>query len=407
MFVNNYIFSNSSLDILSSNNSASKKRKIYYETTIKKKIRDNFSIFNNSNLLINAVRNFSVKYELNDKKIFTDYKFVISFDDLISLIKYSLESQKTLNEFEIEETNKINKFTKNFIKNISNYINSYEKVEKINPVLKNKPKFTLTNANINFNTHKINYKKSSNNIKSPSCWIDLTKTKMKLPKKKENINQNYQTNLKNNKSSNIGKLNICSKPNKIKKEENSNDEQNYTNTYFKRKKYKNSLNLFSPKNKQKNKENSIKVKKTHLNNSARRRRNNRGYFTELNNNIETTNKSNLTKSVEKRKTFESYKSDGKQMSIFTACEFLRSSSFVHKNQNKNGNDNNDNNEKKINYNSNKTNKEMKLGDDKNVWYYNGKAPKPTNFASKLLEKGIKYITDFNGLKEEEQKKKYY
>ena len=230
---------------------------------------------------------------------------------------------------------------------------------------------------------------------------------MKLPKKKENINQNYQTNLKNNKSSNIGKLNICSKPNKLKKEENSNDEQNYTNTYFKRKKYKNSLNLFSPKNKQKNKENSIKVKKTHLNNSARRRRNNRGYFTELNNNIESTNKSNLTKSVEKRKTFESYKSDGKQMSIFTACEFLRSSSFVHKNQNKNGNDNNDNNEKKIKYNSNKTNKEMKLGDDKNVWYYNGKAPKPTNFASKLLEKGIKYITDFNGLKEEEQKKKYY
>ena len=407
MFVNNYIFSNSSLDILSSNNSASKKRKIYYETTIKKKIRDNFSIFNNSNLLINAVRNFSVKYELNDKKIFTDYKFVISFDDLISLIKYSLESQKTLNEFEIEETNKINKFTKNFIKNISNYINSYEKVEKINPVLKNKPKFTLTNANINFNTHKINNKKSSNNIKSPSCRIDLTKTKMKLPKKKENINQNYQTNLKNNKSSFNGKLNICSKPNKIKKEENSNDEQNYTNTYFKRKKYKNSLNLFSPKNKQKNKENSIKVKKTHLNNSARRRRNNRGYFTELNNNIESTNKSNLTKSVEKRKTFESYKSDGKQMSIFTACEFLRSSSFVHKNQNKNGNDNNENNEKKIKYNSNKTNKEIKLGDDKNVWYYNGKAPKPTNFASKLLEKGIKYITDFNGLKEEEQKKKYY
>ena len=407
MFVNNYIFSNSSLDILSSNNSASKKRKIYYETTIKKKIRDNFSIFNNSNLLINAVRNFSVKYELNDKKIFTDYKFVISFDDLISLIKYSLESQKTLNEFEIEETNKINKFTKNFIKNISNYINSYEKVEKINPVLKNKPKFTLTNANINFNTHKINNKKSSNNIKSPSCRIDLTKTKMKLPKKKENINQNYQTNLKNNKSSFNGKLNICSKPNKLKKEENSNDEQNYTNTYFKRKKYKNSLNLFSPKNKQKNKENSIKVKKTHLNNSARRRRNNRGYFTELNNNIESTNKSNLTKSVEKRKTFESYKSDGKQMSIFTACEFLRSSSFVHKNQNKNGNDNNENNEKKIKYNSNKTNKEIKLGDDKNVWYYNGKAPKPTNFASKLLEKGIKYITDFNGLKEEEQKKKYY
>ena len=45
MFVNNYIFSNSSLDILPSS-SPFKKRKIYYETTIKKKFKDNFSIFN-------------------------------------------------------------------------------------------------------------------------------------------------------------------------------------------------------------------------------------------------------------------------------------------------------------------------------------------------------------------------
>ena len=161
MFVNNYIFSNSSLDILPSS-SPFKKRKIYYETTIKKKFKDNFSIFNNSNLLINALRNFAVRYELDDKKILKDYKFVIAFDDLISLIRYSLESQKTLNEFEIEETNKINGFTKDFINTISNYINSYEKVEKINPLPKNKykNKFILNKANINFNSNKVNNKKS-------------------------------------------------------------------------------------------------------------------------------------------------------------------------------------------------------------------------------------------------------
>ena len=406
MFVNNYIFSNSSLDILPSSNSPFKKRKIYYETTIKKKIKDNLSIFNNSNLLINAVRNFSVKYELEDKKIFSDYKFVISFEDLINLIRYCLDSQKTLHEFEIEETNKINSFTQNFIKNISNYINSYEKVEKVNPMPKNsyKNKYTLNNANIDFNTHKVNNRKSSSIIKSSSCWIDLAKTKMKLPKYKQNITKNFQTNLKNNKNSNNGKLNICTKPNKIKKEENLNDEQNYTNTYFKRRKYKNSLNLFSPTNNPKNKENSIKVTKNHLNKSIRRRRNNRGYFTELNNNIGSTNKSNLNKSAEKRKTFGSYINDGKPMSIFTACEFLRSSSFVLKNKNKIADDNN---EKNINYNSNRTKKEIRLDDDKNVWYYNGKAPRPSNFTSKLLEKGIKFIDDFNGLKEEEKKKKNY
>ena len=406
MFVNNYIFSNSSLDILSSSNSPIKKGKIYYETSIKKKIKDNVSIFNNYNSLINAVRNFSVKYELEDKKVFSDYKFVISFEDLIKLIRYCLDSQKTLNEIEIEETNKINIFTQNFIKDISNYINSYEKVEKVNPMPKNsyKNKYNLNNANINFNTNKVDNRKSSSIIKSSSCWIDLTKTKMKFSQKKENLNKNIQSNLKSNKNSNKGKLYLVSNQNKLKNEEILNEVQNYTNTYFKRKKYKNSLNLFSPKNKPKNKENSIKETKNHLNKSIRGRRNNRGYFTELNNNIGSINKSNLNKSAEKRKTFESYKNDGKPMSIFTACEFLRSSSFVLKNKNKNANDNS---EKNINYNSNRNKKDVKLDDDKNVWYYNGKAPRPSNFTSKLLEKGIKFIDDFNGLKEEEKRKKNY
>ena len=40
-------------------------------------------------------------------------------------------------------------------------------------------------------------------------------------------------------------------------------------------------------------------------------------------------------------------------------------------------------------------------------FINKKAPRPSNFANKLLQKGIKFIADFNGLKEEEQKKKYY
>ena len=273
MLIDDYNSNNINQNILQRNESFRLKKKLYYEKAIKNKSNNNFFIDIDSNSLINALRNFSVKYELEDKKIFSDYKFVISFEDLINLIRYCLDFQKTLHEFEIEETNKINSFTQNFIKNISNYINSYEKVEKVNPMPKNsyKNKYTLNNANINFNTHKVNNRKSSSIIKSSSCWIDLAKTKMKLPKYKQNITKNFQTNLKNNKNSNNGKLNICTKPNKIKKEENLNDEQNYTNTYFKRKKYKNSLNLFSPTNNPKNKENSIKVTKNHLNKSIARR----------------------------------------------------------------------------------------------------------------------------------------
>jgi hypothetical protein len=236
---------------------------------------------------------------------------------------------------------------------------------------------------------------------------------MKLNPKKGNPNQNYKTNLKNSKNINNVKLNtISTKTNKTKKDETLNDEQNYTNTYFKRKKYKNSLTLFSPKNKSKNNDNAIKVSKSRLNKSAQGRRNKHGYFTESNNKNGTNN---FNRSTFNRKTFDDDKIEGKKMSIFTACEYLRSSSFIFKNKNK---DLLDSNEKKfLNFNSNDLNNEPKLDNEKKIVYHNGenlgfkkrivtkKAPRPSNFANKLLQKGIKFIADFNGLKEEEQKKK--
>jgi hypothetical protein len=84
-----------------------------------------------------------------------------------------------------------------------------------------------------------------------------------------------------------------------------------------------------------------------------------------------------------------------------------------------------NNEKifdKINKNdSNNSNNNIKKEDkEKKIIYYNqninlgikrrvirGNVPRPSNLANKLLEKGIKYIADFNGLNEEESRKKHY
>jgi hypothetical protein len=34
-------------------------------------------------------------------------------------------------------------------------------------------------------------------------------------------------------------------------------------------------------------------------------------------------------------------------------------------------------------------------------------PKPSNLANKLLQNGRKFITEFNGIKEEEKKKQYF
>ena len=71
--------------------------------------------------------------------------------------------------------------------------------------------------------------------------------------------------------------------------------------------------------------------------------------------------------------------------------------------------------------SNNSNNNIKKEDkEKKIIYYNqkinlgikrrvirGNVPRPSNLASKLLEKGIKYIADFNGLNEEESRKKHY
>ena len=427
MFVDSYNSFYSNLDILSINDSSFDKRKTYYETTIKKKKGNKFSYINETNSLIIALRNFSVKYGLDDKKILSDYKFVISFDELISLIRFSLESQQKLNNFLQEDSENIKSFTHNFINNISNYIFSYEKVEKINPISKfrNKIKFSSNKENININANKAiktsrpNYKKSNCIIKSSSCVVDMGKTKPKQTKTKVIINRNYQTNLNNLKSNkstvNSNKVNINSNSN-ITSNTNINQDEtnNYTKSYFRRKNYKNLTNAFSPVKKPQNKENNkIKVTKTRLNKSAEKRHNPNDYF---GNSKPSSKKLKLNKSMEKRKTNKSgNKNESKPISIFSACEYLKSSSFILKAKNNKENKI----EKKEEFNSNNSSNDIKKEDKKIVYYdqnmnlgirkkiIKANVPRPSNYANKLLEKGIQFITDFNGLKEEELKKKFH
>ena len=110
---NNSFYSN--LDNFSRNGDTLNKRKTYYETSIKKKKEKLFSFIYESDSLINALKNFSVKCELDVKQKLKDNKFVVSFDDLISLIKYCLESQKQLNYFLQDELENIKNFTSRFI----------------------------------------------------------------------------------------------------------------------------------------------------------------------------------------------------------------------------------------------------------------------------------------------------
>ena len=417
MLVDNFNSFNSNFDILSNDDFSLDKKKIYYETTIKKKKKDIYSHLNESDSLLNALRNFSVKFELNDKKILKDYKYVISFDELISLIRFSLESQKKLNNVLEDESQNIKIFTNDFINNISNYIYSYEKVEKVSPISKfsNKIKFSSNKENININTDRTNKTNRVYNknppciIKSSSCWTNMGKTKKKQNKNKTTLNRNFQTNLKSNKSSiNKNQTNINTNAN-INKNINSEETNNNTKSYFRPKNNKKLSNIFSPIKNPSNKDNKIKVIKSRMNKSAEKRHNHKSSYNDyFKNNKENNNKINANKSMEKGKIINSdNKNETKPISIFSAIEYLKSSSFIIKNKNNNVNKI----EKKSNYNSNDSMNDIKKEDkDKKVVYYDrnmmlgirkkiikANVPKPSNLANKLLEKGIKFITDFNGL----------
>ena len=104
------------------------------------------------------------------------------------------------------------------------------------------------------------------------------------------------------------------------------------------------------------------------------------------------------------------------LSIVTALDYVKNSSFVLNNKSKDEN----NIDKKSNLNLNKSMNDITNKDNKLIYYsqnnivqgvrkkiINRVVPRPSNLANKLLERGIKYITEFNGMEEEEQKKIHY
>ena len=391
--------------------------KRYYNTTIRKKKLVKSSTLNYQNLLLDYLKDFSVKYEMDEKIISKDIKFVITFDELISLIRYSLESQIKINEHSKDETDNLKTLSQDFINNITYYIFSYEKVEKIEkPLSKNKNILDSNKENINVNGNNKKNKKSLCSIisKSPSYWVEAQKTR----NNKNKVIHAEKSTLNNHNNKN--KNNIESK-----------------NSYRKTVVHK----IFSPKNddrfKSKFPKNENKSKKV-LNRSAVKR-----YSTILSDSSNNNRKKKLNKSDEKRKSVimdKTKKNVSKNLSIFTACENLKSSSFILKNKNHSffsteKYDKNDNKKNRDNYNSNinfnfnqindkncKSNSNINMNKKANtkIVYYDhnlnlnvkkqiimGNVFKPSTFANKLLQNGMKYITEFNGMKEEEKKKQLY
>ena len=398
-------------DIISRNKKYHDENKQYFNTTIKKKKFTKKNSFKDTDLLINELKDFSVKYELYDQKIMKNPKFVLSFDELISLIRFTIESQIKLNNYlKFEDIDNSKTFSKEFINELSNYIYSYEKVEKINPDSKNKKKLKSPpeKENININSNICRNKKPISIIinKSPSYWIDGKKTSIIENKKKEKqkVEKNGYSHIKNKSSNNF-----------------IQGSKSYYRNKGTSKLFSSDYNRMSEKYKK-----NENKKKEHLNRSVEKRHN--SIFSNFSsNNNECTTKKKLNKSTEKRKSSKliKNKNENKSLSIYTACENLKSSSFLVKNKSNLFTSTEQSEKRNIkkknnNYSSNNNLNIDKTKEKKNIIYYNknmmigvkkyvitSNLPKPSNLANKLLQNGRKFITEFNGIKEEEKKKQYF
>ena len=400
-------------DILSKNEYYYNENKKYYNTTIKKKkLKKLPNKNNNQDLLIDSLKNFSVKYEIDENKNSKDIKFIITFDELISLIRYTLESQIKLDKILKDETEDLNTLSKDFINELSLYIFSYEKesIKKTN----NKNNKSISNKeNINSNSGKGRKKKSLCNIisKSPSYWVEEKKSK----------NDKNEKNDKNDKNDNIQKKskNEISN-NNINDKKNNNNNNNILGS---RSYYKRNLDnkLFSPKNAN-NKAKFENKKKNYLNKSVEKRHNSK--ISDISNNKDNSKKKKLNNSAARRNSVRADKNKNNKntLSIYTACQNLKSSSFIlgSKTHNISSTEyyNKQETKKNNNYNSNYDIGKCK-SKEKNIVYYDhklkldvkrqiivGNILKPSSFANKLLQNGRKFITEFNGIKEEERKKQF-
>ena len=337
----------------------------------------------------------------------------MSFDDLISLIKFTLDSQIKINN-SLKVKDDLSKIAQDFINNLSYYIFSYEKFD----INKNNGSYhninnntynnnTYTNLNINSNNKKKKKQKNQEQSITPSA---ANRNKKKIENKKDE--EGFQDISRNKKK----------QKNEIFQNRKSFYKSNINNKILLTKNNNNSKIIDKKDN----------LNKHFLNKSMDKRNNSIISDLSINNNENNNKKRKTNKSAEKRKLTKKEnqernntnpKNDNKNsLSIFTACEYLRGSNYLLRSTKSRGwaeankNKNNIDNYTTKSYEDRK--KETPKDDIKMIHFSENKSLgikikkinkniiKPSNMANKLLITGIKYITDFKDLKEEENKKKY-
>ena len=343
-----------------------------------------YSSLNKSNALINALKEFSVRYDL-DRKIMSSKKFILSFNDLISVIKFALEFQIKINN-SLNLKDYLSEITQDFINNLSYYIFSFEKIDT------NKTSQNIQNNQNNYYTNYNTYNNNENNKKFNKL-LNQTQTFVCYGERKKRKNEEDTSFISRNKNKNEYIIN--------------------TKSYFKTNNKNNKLSSNNCKTRNKKKEEINN--KSIINKSVEKRKN--SIITDFDFIEDNNKKKNPNKSTEKRRAIKNGNaSDFKRTSlnIYTACENLRGTSSILKSTRSRRLSCEEQNNNQMITNNYKTNTKRF---DKIAYYdqnmngvkkqiINSSVFRPSIMANKLLQRGIKYITDFKDLKEEESKRRH-
>ena len=308
------------------------------------------------NLLLNKLKEFS-NNSINSNT-FQNKKFLLTFEEIISLLQYTLETQNKINEINDNETEILKKLSEDFIHNISNDIIIFESMEELN-IIKNKSITTCVTKNT-FLTTKKNPKIFNNNFR---------------PKSPKNLT-------KNNSAQNIIQTS-----------------KSYYKTYIK-----------------KNKILTQTKSRINLNKSMQKRSTKNILDVDNSNNYESI-KIKLNHSMQRRKTKKIINEKEEDASIIYGK--TSRNSFISKKKNKINSNNKYNKENinSMNLGKNNVNKDKK---ENGIIYYDKSLNfgikkrilgsgtyKPSTIANKLLLKGRQFINDFNGLSEHDKKENVF
>ena len=156
-----------------------------------------------ANLLINALNDFSDKYESDTRNILLNQKFVLSFKEIIQLMRDSIDTQRKIDELNTANEEFVRNLTQNFINNLSYNIFCFVKIDKdfygVKKKIKNNKKIQHSKKNSDFSikicnsgsSRNYHQKKTSSNL---SMHTNTTTTSTNRKRSVQKDIQNKQNN---------------------------------------------------------------------------------------------------------------------------------------------------------------------------------------------------------------------